>query len=175
MAGVSGVSGRKAVPTALRKATGRLSWKEKTQGKAVAAKEPKMRRARLDAPKWVSEKAREHWPRFAELVYSMGVLSQVDGGALEQLCEAYADFRNARAEMDKAVRTYGSLFVEHENMKTGVTSIRTHPSVAMMSDADRRVHRWMTDFGLTPSSRTRVQTIGDPTDIDDRASNYFDS
>ena len=33
----------------------------------------------------------------------------------------------------------------------------SHPAVAVMQDADRRIKAWVAEFGMTPSARSRVK------------------
>ena len=80
----------------------------------------------------------------------MGVLTLADKLALENLCEAVADLRNAR----DALAARRDLVYKSTTM-TGVMH-RPYPEVAMVADADRRVAMWLSRFGLTPSDRAKV-------------------
>lgn len=123
--------------------------------------------ARPPMPETLSDTAQENWIRFCDLLEGMGVLSLPDELALEQLVEAYADWRQAH-EVIAAEGTH------YETTSTsGATMIRAHPAVAMRSDAARRFSSLMSEFGLTPASRSRVNAAGDDGAQDDPAAKYF--
>ncbi|WLB84896.1 MULTISPECIES: phage terminase small subunit P27 family [Bradyrhizobium] len=116
----------------------------------------------------MSDKARETWGYVTGLLDRMGVLTEADGVALEMLCEAYADFLAARAEL----KNVGSEYYE-TSTASGDTMYRVHPAVAQRNDADRRIRSWLAEFGMTPSARARVKTDG--TEDEDPAGAYFAS
>jgi P27 family predicted phage terminase small subunit len=96
----------------------------------------------------------------------MGVLTLADKLALESLCEAVADLRNAR----DALAARGGVTYETVTM-TGVLH-RAYPEVAMVADCDRRVRMWMASFGLTPADRSRV-SLAAKTDENDPAARFL--
>jgi P27 family predicted phage terminase small subunit len=114
----------------------------------------------------VSDKAHQAWGHVVAVLDDMGVLTRADVMALELLCEAYADYLGAR----DALKAFGSNYYETEG-RNG-TMRRAHPAVATMQDADRRIKAWLTEFGLTPSARTRVEAVLEK-DADD-AERYFE-
>jgi P27 family predicted phage terminase small subunit len=91
----------------------------------------------------------------------MGILAEPDALALELLCEAYADYLAAAREL----KDFGSAYYETTTEKGG-TMYRAHPALAAKADADRRIRGWLAEFGLTPSSRSRVKTDGSKEDDD---------
>jgi P27 family predicted phage terminase small subunit len=129
--------------------------------------EPQPARGRPRAPKHLSVTARKAWRHLAPLLERMGVLTEVDGVALELLAEAYADYLGAQATL----KAFGSNIYETKN-ESGSVMYRTHPATAIMQDADRRIRAWCAEFGLTPSARTRVK--GEPPRKNDPAEKYLD-
>jgi P27 family predicted phage terminase small subunit len=97
----------------------------------------------------------------------MGVLTEADEIALQMLCEAYADYLEAR----EALRAFGSNYYT-TTTQTGGTMHRLHPAVSVMQETDRRFRNRLVEFGKTPSARSRVQ-IDEPSPADDPASRYF--
>jgi P27 family predicted phage terminase small subunit len=128
--------------------------------------EPKPKRQRSRPPAHLSDKARGTWERIAIILDDMGVLTAADSIALEMLCEAYADYLLARDELE----AFGSNFYQTVNSQGGVMH-RPHPAVAVMQDADRRIRAWLSEFGITPSARSRVKI--DPPAEPDPADKYF--
>lgn len=127
---------------------------------------PKPGRGRPSAPAHLSAVGREMWGYVVKLTDDAGVLTEMDALAVEQLVEAYADWRQAR----DVVEIEGTHY-ESENASGG-KMIRAHPAVAMRSDAARRFQSLMAEFGLTPASRSKVSVKGDDGEADPAAA-YF--
>ena len=127
---------------------------------------PKPDRGRPSAPSRLSAVGREMWGYVVKLTDDAGVLTELDALAVEQLVEAYSDWREARDIVDAEGTHY-----ETENANGG-KMIRAHPAVAMRSDAARRFQSLMAEFGLTPASRSKVNTKGDD-GKEDPAAAYF--
>lgn len=153
--------GRKPKPTHLRLVTGNAGKRP------INKDEPKPRRERPSAPGHMSDKAREAWGYVTAILDRMGVLTEADAVSLEMLCEAYADYLAARAEL----AGFGSNYYQTVNQSGGVMH-RAHPAVAVMQDADRRIRAWLAEHGMTPSARSRVKAGGEGEDADP-ASAYF--
>lgn len=115
----------------------------------------------------MSDRGREAWGYVSGLLDRMGILSEVDAVALELLCESYADYLAARAEL----KAFGSETYATETA-SGDKMYRSHPAVAQRNDADRRIRGWLAEFGMTPSARTRVKADGQ-SEQDDPAASYF--
>jgi P27 family predicted phage terminase small subunit len=149
--------GRKPTPTHLKLVRGNPGKRPLNES------EPKPTRERPSAPAHLSDRAREAWGYVSGVLDRMGILTEADTIAVEMLCEAYADYLEARETLKK----YGSNYYETTSAKGG-TMLRSHPAVAVMQDADRRIKAWTAEFGMTASARSRVQVNGqeeaDPAD-----------
>lgn len=130
--------------------------------------EPKPSRARPSAPGHMSDRAREAWDYVVGILDRMGVLTEADALAVELLCEARADWLSAR----DLISANGGETYESTNDATGQTLIKVHPAVAMRNDAARRMQSLLAEFGMTPSSRSKVQAKDGDGDQDPAAS-YF--
>jgi len=155
------MKGRKPKPSHLKLITGNPGKRP------INEKEPKVARSRPSAPAHMSDRAREAWGYVSGLLDRMGVLSEVDAVALEMLCETYADYLAARDELE----SFGSNYYGTATA-AGDTMHRAHPAVAQKNDADRRLRGWLSEFGMTPSARSRVNTDGKAHE-DDSAAAYF--
>jgi P27 family predicted phage terminase small subunit len=82
----------------------------------------------------------------------MGVLTTADKTGLALLCEALAEYLEAR----QVIADAGALTYESETKQGGVM-IRAHPAAALASDAFRRAVAVAKEFGLTPAARARVE------------------
>jgi len=154
--------GRKPLPTHLRIVTGNPGKR------AINKDEPKAAKGRPSCPAHASDKARETWGYVCGILEDMGILTTTDALAIEMLCEAYADFVAAA----RTLKDFGSDFYETVN-EGGATMYRAHPALAKKQDADRRIRGWLSEFGMSPSSRSRVK-LGNNGDEDaDGEKKYF--
>jgi P27 family predicted phage terminase small subunit len=138
-------AGRPRKPTALKIVTGTFRHDRSN------AREPQPKRKRPAMPGTLSDGAKKAWRHFAKLLDDLGVLTAADAAALGNLCEAAADLDTARA----ALAARPGLTYENVTAAGGVTH-RAYPEVALVRDAERRVHRWLAAFGMTPADRARV-------------------
>lgn len=138
-------AGRPAKPTALKLLQGNPGKR------AINRNEPQAKRGKPAMPKGLDARGRKAWEEMAQLLDDMGVLTVADGMALETLVDAYSEWKKARAVVKKEGQSYKSV---GEN---GGFMLRARPEVAIASDAWRRIKSLLGEFGLTPSSRTKLQ------------------
>ena len=125
--------------------------------------EPKPGRSRPSAPNTMSDRGREAWGYVVGILDRMGILTESDAMAVELLCEARSDWLSARDEITAA---------GGETYTTEAGLIKAHPAVAMRNDAARRMQSLLAEFGMSPSSRSKVAAKGED-DKDDPAAKYF--
>lgn len=82
----------------------------------------------------------------------------MDAKALELLVEAYTEYRHHCDVLDEEGYTYKN------NTESGLM-IKAHPSAAMKADAWKRIRAMLSEFGMTPASRTKV-TMKTPAEED---------
>jgi P27 family predicted phage terminase small subunit len=138
--------GRPRKPTALKIVDGTFR-KDRAN-----ANEPRPDRKRLPSPPHLDAGARKIWRGYAKLLDDMGVLTVADRTALECLVMAHVDLTAAR----QALAARDGLTYECYT-KTGVT-IRLYPEVRLVNDATKRLHSWLSAFGITPADRNKVET-----------------
>lgn len=153
--------GRKPTPTHLKLVTGNPGRRPLNKD------EPQPVAGRPKCPAHCSKNARKLWDYVCDLLHDMGLLATSDAVALEMLCEAYSDFLAA----SDTLKEFGDDFYETTN-ESGSTMYRVHPALAKKQDADRRIRGWLAEFGLTPSSRTRVKAGTDGKE-EDPIEKYF--
>lgn len=135
--------GRKPKPAELKLLTG-------NPGKRPVKRAAAVGRDRLRAPAppdWLPDHGKSEWRRVAPLLLAMRVLRDTDLTALAVYCESYARYRQARTDLD----TNKSMYTD-----TGTGSLKAHPAVTVLNQALAQMHGFMAEFGLTPSSRSRV-------------------
>ncbi|HCR1107425.1 TPA: phage terminase small subunit P27 family [Klebsiella aerogenes] len=140
------MAGRPKKPTALKVIQGNPGKR------ALPEHEPKPERGTPCAPAHFGGTARDWFAEAAAELDKIGVLTLLDGNALELLIEAYAEYRQHCEELDAEGYTYRT------TSTTGETVIKAHPAAAMKSDAWKRVRAMLGEFGMTPASRAKVST-----------------
>lgn len=141
--------GRKPKPTALKVLQG-------NPGKRPLNKrEPKPPAGMPKCPTWLDGMARAAWLELAPLLEQTKVVTESDRKALELLCDAYSEYRRTREIVRKQGATYEAL------TEGGSIMIRPRPEVTMAQDAWKRVRAMLQEFGLTPSSRSKIQVVQD--------------
>ena len=105
---------------------------------------------------------RKAWRALCEALEALGILSTVDAQALQIYCECYSGYREA---LEK-VREFG--MVLNIDGKP-----RRNPYMAEVHQHRAEIMRMQSEFGLTPSSRSRLVVPGadKPLDILDELLN----
>lgn len=142
------MSGPPKTPTHLRLVRGNPSKRPINQN------EPKPPPGVPPTPKHFSKQEKYWFNRLGEDLNCMGVITTLDGMALELLIGAYVEWRSHRDILEKEGETYTTISA------TGDKLIKAHPRVAMMADAWKRLRGMMAEFGMTPASRSKVNAGG---------------
>lgn len=134
--------GRKPKPTVLK-------LREGNPGKRpINAREPVPPEGVPDAPSFLDAEARAEWDRTSEVLAAMGLLTQADRSALAAYCVAYSRWVQAEAQVAK----FGTIVKSPEKgfpMKS--------PYLTVADQALEAMRKLMVEFGLTPSSRSRIR------------------
>lgn len=107
----------------------------------------KINRERPSPPDHLDKTAREHWEKIVPDLEAMGTLAKIDAGSLEALCQAYSNMTRAAKDLKKL----DSLFY-----KTPNGSLQQIPQIGIFNKSASLYKSYASEFGLTPSSRTRV-------------------
>lgn len=139
------IRGRKPKPTNLRAIDGNA-------GKRPLPKnEPKPKLACPDPPGDLNEIAKIQWREWAELLHRTRILTEADLMALKLACEAYGRW----FEATEHIKANGML------IPTPNGFVAQSPMVQIANKAHEQIVKLLVEFGMTPSSRTRVQTVED--------------
>lgn len=162
-----GARGPAPKPTAIRRFEGNPSRRP------FPANEPQYPPGIPDKPKKMSRGARPFWDELVEEMVGTGVLCRVDKRALWQLSEDECLLSEAYAGIWKMVSTIerqakregkklpaGAIF-QILNMTSGRLAMTAIRNLAGRVIIERR------EFGLTPSSRSRVEASGEVSGIAD--------
>lgn len=121
--------------------------------------QPAIIRPEMTAEVKANPRATEEWDRIAPMLERMRVLTEADYLALGTLCLDVAMLD----EVHEKIRNSGLL------IKTGIADapmIRKNPLLEIRMQLEGGIHRWLCEFGMTPSSRTRLHTHAPSTDKD---------
>jgi P27 family predicted phage terminase small subunit len=91
--------------------------------------------------------ARKEWRRMGGELARMGVVTAVDRAALAAYCQAWARWVEAEGQVAKL----GTI------VKTANGNLIQNPYLAVANRAMEQMTRLAAEFGMTPSSRSRVQ------------------
>jgi len=141
------VRGRKPLPSSIKELSG--SYDKNPQRRN--GQEPIPPKGIPVAPKYLDRMAKYEWRHTCKLLEAMGVLSEADKSALTFYCQTYSEWRKAVAYCDK----YGAWAIGKDGNGNTTTTRNEWDRIRERSaDACRR---WLIEFGLTPSARTRLQ------------------
>lgn len=120
-------------------------------------------------PAWLSKKAKAEWRRIVPELSVLGLLTRIDLAALAAYCQSYAELEEATRTLDKEGRVCVWPILDKQGAKIG-EKLKSHPAVQQQRDAARLVKQFISEFGLTPASRTRVHgATGEEKEGTDRA------
>lgn len=109
-----------------------------------------------DPPRYLKGYARKEWLRVMPDLFGTGTYAELDETMLAAYCLAYARWIRAELDLEKMAAldpvTHGVM------MKTSNGNAIQNPLIGAASTARRDMHRLADAFGLTPSSRTQIQS-----------------
>ncbi|HBE9178720.1 phage terminase small subunit P27 family [Serratia fonticola] len=146
------MSGPPKTPTHLRLVRGNPSKR------AINKNEPKPPSGVPPTPKHFDKQGKYWFKRMAEELDALGVMSQLDGRALELLVEAYTEYRHHCDTLDREGYTYAVYSEDDgdERKDREIRMIKPHPAAMMKADAWKRIRAMLAEFGMTPASRSKV-------------------
>ena len=130
--------------------------------------EPKPASLGLNRPPNLTKRARYYWRIYKKLLLDCKVLTNLDGYALGQLCEQMAELDDLRLKLTgRPARPATKTRPAVEAVPANGPIIKGRNGYPVVSPLFRAIHqkteqvrRMMVEFGMTPSSRTRVGTVG---------------
>ena len=132
--------GRKPKPTALKELEGNPGKRP------LNKKEPKPKKKAPRCPSWLEKDAKKEWKRMSKKLESLGILTEVDLAAFSGYCQAYARWKEA----EEFITQHGSI------IRTPNGYLQQVPQVSIAQTNMKILLRFCEQFGLTPSSRSRI-------------------
>ena len=134
-------SGRRAKPSALKKAQGNPGKRKLNE------REPQVEPGEPEMPAGLPKLAQQEWRDIVPRLLEMGVLTRVDGKALAAYCVAYSLAMTAAATIEKK-----GVFV-----KGAYGELKESPAVRVQDKALKLMKSFLIEFGLTPASRSKLK------------------
>ena len=110
----------------------------------------------LRAPGSLSPQARKYWRVVVKQLSAAKIITELDVPALILYCEAYAQWAHAVHMLD----------IEGPIIKNADGIPIRSPYLTIADAQLKQVHKMLTEFGMTPSSRTKVKTTDSDTPKD---------
>lgn len=137
------VPGTKPKPTAMKKLAGNPGKR------ALNKQEPKLPVDIPQPPEILNDAALTEWERVVKELFATGVITLADRAALAAYCMAYSRWLEAEEYLEQHSWTYTT---EKGN------EIQS-PYVGIANQLRMQVVKFATEFGMTPSSRSRVNAV----------------
>lgn len=135
------MAGRKPIPTELKRLAGNPGKRPLNDA------EPTYASGVPQVPRWLDAEARREWRRVVKELASVGLITRVDRGALAAYCEAWSRWRRAEEALER----------EELVLTTDKGYTYPNPLIGIANGALEQMKRFMVEFGMTPSSRTKVK------------------
>ena len=154
------MKGRKPTPTPLKVMAGNPGKRPINKSEAKPETEiPK-------APSHLRGEAKREWARMSERLAALNLLTGVDRAALAAYCMAYDTWCEASRHVQKdgavitqVVSQKGSTLFDSSG--EAITQDVHNPWASVMNKQALIMHKFMVEFGMTPSSRTRLSGSGE--------------
>lgn len=134
--------GRKPKPTAVKALEGNPGKR------SLNTNEPKPIKRAPRCPPWLEEDAKKEWKRVAKQMEELGILTEIDMAAFAGYCQAYARWKEA----EEFITQHGTI------VKTPSGYWQQVPQVSIAQTYLKIMNKFCEQFGLTPSSRSRIVT-----------------
>ncbi len=116
--------------------------------------EPQLSAQIPECPRHLDEEAKREWARITRELLTAGLLTQADRAALAAYCQQWSRWVKAEEELQKEGEELTAV------RGTGGTCV--NPLVTVSNQALGLMHKFLAEFGMTPSSRTRVRGAKKP-------------
>jgi len=136
-----GIAGRKPKPPNLRLVEGNRGHRPIPKPAVAAPIMP-------PCPRWLNPIAHTEWKRIGPVLFAAGLLHREDMAAFASYCENYAILSQCAAYINR--KGGYAKYLEGTNSHTS-------PHLTAMNRAFDKVRAFASEFGLTPSSRGRIE------------------
>lgn len=157
--------GRKPKPTHLKIVTGNPGKRPLPLNEAVVAL------AEPTPPNFLCDDAKVEWGRVCSALYAAGLMTELDRAALAAYCAAYGRWAQAERAINRMAEKdelNSALMIKTKN-----GNAIQNPLVGTANKAKSDMVRYATEFGMTPSARSRVDAIPQDGKKENKAAKFF--
>lgn len=135
------MKGRKPKPIALKRLAG-------NPGRRPLGDEPQppMPDSTPYVPRHLNDEAKREWRRIVKVLMDLGLYTEVDRAALAMYCQAWGRWVKAERELVKK----GAVLISDKG------NLYQNPWLHVANKAWEQMRKVLAEFGLTPSSRSRL-------------------
>jgi P27 family predicted phage terminase small subunit len=144
-------AGRKPKPTNLKLIQGTY------RADRANPSEPKPRAVIPPCPKFLQGEARKQYKKTAKKLARIGLMTELDDMALAMLCAGWQELLDATDQVNQ-----GGILIKSPS---GLPVLNPYLTVA--NQAIKKVRALLAEFGMTPGSRSRIQTAATSDEPDD--------
>lgn len=137
--------GRKPTPTTLKILNGNPGKRPLPQD------EPKPKPLMPKRPTWLTGEGKKMWDRLAPELERIGLLTIVDGESFAAACQCWGTYVDCLCYLQENGLTY--IYVNTQGAENEIE----RPQVKIGQKALDQFRAFCSEFGLTPSSRTRIE------------------
>jgi P27 family predicted phage terminase small subunit len=150
-------AGRKPKPTRLKLLAGNPGKRP------LNTREPAPELATPERPPELDDVAAAEWARVCPELAAIGVLTRLDRSALAAYCQSWSQWLHAIEKL----KTTGPVVKAPSGFPI------QNPYFAIANSALKQMKAFLTEFGMTPSSRSRIHAGELPGDKDDAEERFF--
>ena len=114
-------------------------------------------------PSYLDPVAKKCWKKMGEVLARHGLLTELDTMTFELLCSTFSKYTSARRRIDEKMRKGEDLTYLNEHGE-----VRRDPNIITEENAKKELMRLLPEFGMTPSSRSRIKIDFSEVDEDER-------
>jgi P27 family predicted phage terminase small subunit len=134
--------GRKPTPTYLKLLNGNPGKRR------LNPNEPKPRNRTPTCPSHLCPPAKAEWKRLAAQLTILQILTELDRGALAAYCQSYGRWVEAERKLHETPML----------IKLPSGYVQQNPWLTIANKQLELMHKYLTEFGLSPATRSRVST-----------------
>lgn len=135
------MAGRKPLPTRLKLIRGNPGKRPLNE------REPEPKLATPTCPQILQGESRKEWRRATRELRALGLLARIDRAALAAYCRTWGRW----VEAEEKIAATGEI------VKAPSGYPIQNPYLSISNRALENMHRFLTEFGMTPSSRSRLR------------------
>lgn len=109
--------------------------------------EPKPASKTPNCPSWLDDVAKAEWKRVIKDLEGAGLITLIDRSALAAYCQAFSRWKHAEDIVKR----------EGLTMATESGYVMQHPAVGIANSALELMRKFMSEFGMTPASRSKIK------------------